>query len=52
MNVFPGGIPDNLRLGKPDIYSRDRPLNDVQETDKVLHLAGVKPYGAEESIVV
>ncbi|KAK7905431.1 hypothetical protein LTR67_000153 [Exophiala xenobiotica] len=51
MNIFPGGLPEKLRLGKPDTCSRDRPLNDVQETVRVLHLAGVKPYRAEDSIV-
>jgi hypothetical protein len=48
MNIFPSGGPEKLRLGKQDTYSRERPLNDVQETDKVLHPTGVKPYRVGE----
>jgi len=44
MNIYPGDAMEPLRLGKPDPYERERPFQDVEETDQVLKLAGVKPY--------
>jgi hypothetical protein len=34
----------HLRLGQPDVYSRDRPAHEPEESDIVLRLAGVKAY--------
>lgn len=34
----------HMRLGQPDICSRDRPAYEPEESDLVLKLAGVKAY--------
>lgn len=33
------------RLGQEETYKRDRPVREPVETDKLLKLAGVVPYG-------
>lgn len=34
-----------IRLGQEETYKRDRPVSEPVETDKLLKLAGVVPYG-------
>lgn len=34
-----------IRLGQEETYKRDRPVREPVETEKLLKLAGVIPYG-------
>lgn len=36
-----------MRLGKEETYERNRPVLEPVETDKLLRLAGVVPYGED-----
>lgn len=42
-NIFPNER-ELIRLGKPETYTRTRPIHEPLETEQVLKLAGVVPY--------